>query len=98
MEQARVVLQEMERVEKDLRRLQAISSDELGRSPKEPRLYLEMGAILLRQGETQRGLSWLRDALRLDPNNTAVHQALADHYKQVGNEKLAAHHARMARP
>lgn len=97
-EQARVVLQEMERVEKDLRRLQAISSDELGRSPKDPRLYLEMGAILLRQGETPRGLSWLRDALRLDPNNTAVHQALADHYKQVGNEKLAAHHARMARP
>ena len=88
----------MERVEKDLRRLQAISSDELGRSPKDPRLYLEMGAILLRHGETQRGFSWLRDALRLDPNNTAVHQALADHYKQAGNEKLAAHHARMARP
>ncbi len=97
-EQSRIVQREMDRVEKDLRRLQAISSDELGRSPKDPRLYLEMGNILLRHGETQRGFSWLRDALRLDPNNTAVHQALADHYKQVGNEKLAAHHARMARP
>ena len=96
--ESRIVQHEMERVEKDLRRLQVISSDELGRSPKDPRLYLEMGSILLRHGETQPGLNWLRDALRLDPNNPLVHQALADHYMQAGNEKLAAHHARMARP
>ena len=96
--ESRIVQREMERLDKDLRRLQVISSDELGRSPKDPRLYLEMGSILLRNGETQPGLNWLRDALRLDPNNTTVHQALADHYKQAGNEKLAAHHARMARP
>lgn len=96
--QSRIVQRDMERVEKDLRRLQTISSDELARFPKDPQLFLEMGVILMRNGETQRGFSWLRDALRLDPNNTGVHQALADHYKRAGNEKLAAHHARMARP
>lgn len=98
LEQARIVQRELERVENDLRRLHAISSDELARSPKDPRLYLEMGTILLRQGDTPNGLSWLRGALQLDPGNPAVHQSLADHYKLVGNEKLAAHHARMARP
>ncbi len=96
--QAKVVMEQMQALEKDLRRLHAISSEELGRAPKDPRLYQELGAILLRQGETERGLSWLRDALRLDPNNAAAHQTLAEHYKKVGNEKMAAHHARLAKP
>lgn len=97
-ERARGVQSQMEALEKDLRRLNVIAREELGRAPKDPRLYQEVGAILLRRGETERGLTWLRDALRLDPNNTAAHRTLADHYKAVGDVKRAEHHARLARP
>jgi hypothetical protein len=43
------------------------------------------------------GVQWLKTAVILDPHHPEANQALADFYKQIGDQKQAARHAVAAR-
>ena len=43
-----------------------------------------------------KGLRWLHSALQLDPHHKATHEALADYYRRMGNQGLAARHKELA--
>jgi tetratricopeptide (TPR) repeat protein len=63
---------------------------ELDRDPTNPDLVCEAGVLLLKQGEDQRGLFWLRRALSLNPRHAPALRALAEYYERTHNPEKAA--------
>jgi tetratricopeptide (TPR) repeat protein len=59
-------------------------------TPRDVALRQEIGTLLLRNGQTEDGLGWLRGILQEDPKNAAARQALANYYEHAGNRELAA--------
>ncbi len=66
-----------------------------GESPRDPAPRAEAGAILLKMGEEEEGLRWLRSALRADPKHRPTHRALADYYQRKGDEERAEKHRKL---
>jgi tetratricopeptide (TPR) repeat protein len=79
--EARACRARFDRVDADMKRLDAISQAVLER-PRDPALRCEGGEIFLRNGEEQAGLTWLNLAIRLDPNYRPAQQALAAYREQ----------------
>ncbi len=78
-------------VEADLRLL----ADLTGKIHKEPgnaELRRGAGEVLLRNGQEEEGLRWLRSALSVQPDHAATHRTLAGYYETKGNSGLAARH------
>lgn len=75
-EEAEQVNARVARIDADLRRLDRICQEVMGR-PDDPALRCEGGLLFLRNGERQEGVRWLRLALRYDPNCRKARDALA---------------------
>jgi len=78
-----------DRIAADMRRLDEINK-QLAVTPHDPSLRYEVGLLLLKNGQAQRGLTWLASALQEDPQHQPARQALADYYAQIGNQEMAA--------
>src|SRR5579884_439721 len=92
--EAESALQRMKRLETNWARLEAITQHELPQKPGDSALHLELGRLLLEQGQTEEGLYWLHRIVQTNPAHEEAHRTLADYYEQVGNAALAAYHRR----
>jgi tetratricopeptide (TPR) repeat protein len=75
--------QEFTQREEDGKRLHAIVVREMAERPRDPALHCTVGQLLLRSGQREEGLRWLRSALQLDPGYAPAHQALAEFQRQA---------------
>jgi tetratricopeptide (TPR) repeat protein len=66
------------------------------RAPQDPAPRSEAGTILLKLGEDEEGLRWLRSALRVGAKHRATHRALADYYRAKGDKDRAEKHRKLA--
>jgi tetratricopeptide (TPR) repeat protein len=82
------------RAQNDALRLTELLNREIERSPHNPDLLGEVGAILLRQGDEQAGLQWLYRALRENPNHTPTHDILMRHFESRKDMANAEKHRR----
>ena len=87
-------LQCFRRLETNSLRLQEITQRQLPQRPGDPALHLELGRLLLEQGQTEEGLYWLHRVVQANPANGAAHRALADFFQQIGDVARAAYHRR----
>jgi uncharacterized protein HemY len=74
-----------ERIRADRLRLTQIAAHEMSKRPFDPNLHHELGMLWYRNGKVDAGLRWLKSALILDPTHQATLQALAEHFKRVGD-------------
>jgi tetratricopeptide (TPR) repeat protein len=86
--EAKRYAQELQQWEEDLKRFNEIVTQEMPKRPDDPALLCELGQLLLRSGHKEEGLRWLRSALRLDPQNAAARQALADYYEKAQTKQV----------
>ena len=95
-DEARHYLEEVQRIDADLKRLNELQHvlQQPSRTPAERR---EAGLICLRLGRELEGLGWLFSSLQEDPRQPEVHQALADYFERTGQAEQAARHRRLAR-
>jgi tetratricopeptide (TPR) repeat protein len=77
-EQARPHQARLERLSADLQRAADLTR-KVAASPKDPALRHEIGVLLLRNGQDQEGLRWLRSALQADPRHRPTRATLADY-------------------
>jgi predicted Zn-dependent protease len=94
--EAEAILQEHNRLQKDIDRLNQLLREEVDRRPDDPAVALEVAQLSLRTGNEPFALRWLLIALDRDPRNPAVHRALADYYERHQQPDLAAQHRRLA--
>jgi tetratricopeptide (TPR) repeat protein len=87
---ARVLLEKLNQLDADNKRVTQILNTEIGRSPTNPALSCELGIILLRNGRAGPGVRWLEAALQLSPSYQPARQALADYYEKVGRPDVAS--------
>jgi tetratricopeptide (TPR) repeat protein len=92
---AHVYRMRLERIEADLRRLEALNRA-VGQAPESACLRHEAGVICLRNGQEREGLRWLTGALQVEPFHGPTHQALADLFESTGQPDLGVHHRRLA--
>jgi tetratricopeptide (TPR) repeat protein len=69
---------QVKQLEKDLIRFNEIVTNDLVKQPRDPALHCELGQLLLRSGQHEKGLQYLQSALRLDPQCAPARQALAE--------------------
>jgi tetratricopeptide (TPR) repeat protein len=86
----------VEILRKRMQRLGEIQSHDMTMRPRDPALHCEMGDLLLQVGHREVGLRWLESALRLDPDYSPAHMALARYYASRGDTEQAAMHRRKA--
>src|SRR5262249_5400422 len=86
---------QLDRLDADLKLLDEVTRALL-QSPNDLGLRCEAGAILLRNGEAEKGLAWLGMVLQPEPRHPVAHQALADYWERQGDSGRAAVHQRMA--
>ena len=84
----------LDQMARDITRMRDIFALEFAKTPKNAALYREVGAIFLRAGEVAKGLQWLTDAEKLDPDSPDVHRDLAAAYARLGNRERAEYHKR----
>jgi predicted Zn-dependent protease len=82
--EAAATLDRFKSVQEERKRLNGCVAD-AAQAPRAPAPRAEAGAILLKLGEEEEGLRWLRSALRVDPKHRATHRALADYYQRKGD-------------
>jgi Tfp pilus assembly protein PilF len=94
--EADAALEHYQSLQKDQRRIREIATHELSLRPNDPELLHEVGVMLLRGGQPQEAVRWLKRALEKDPNHQAAHTALADYYQKIGQIGLASQHRQKA--
>jgi tetratricopeptide (TPR) repeat protein len=95
-EEARHYLEEVQRIDADLKRLAELQQA-LHKPSRTPAQRREAGILCLRLGRELEGLGWLFSSLQEDPRQPEVHQALADYFERTGQVERAARHRRLAR-
>ena len=76
--------QAIKQIDKDIKRMEALTSVEMVLSPRNPSLRCELGEIFLRLGIRNLGVLWLKRALQLDPRFRPAHQQLLRYYEALG--------------
>jgi tetratricopeptide (TPR) repeat protein len=94
-DEARQYLATLEDIDADRARLDRLKSA-IQKAPHDASLRCEMGRILLRNRQEREALRWLASALKEDPHLATAHAALADYYRQAGDQRLAAYHQQQA--
>ncbi len=86
--------EQFDRIEKDQKRLVALTNEAKDALPSNPALCCELGEVCLRLGIKDRGVYWLNAALRLDPQYWPAHEQLLHFYEGLGPnaEKEASFH------
>ena len=75
-------------------RLTSLLRKDLAAHPNDVDLAREAGELFLQLGEEQRGLSWLRRALAINPGHIPSHRALLAYYERTENAAQAAEERR----
>lgn len=81
-----------EEVRERAERVGELTSRKLAESPLDPALNYEMGKLLVESGAFDVGEQWLLTAIRLDPQHTLAHAALAEIYEMRGDSVRAGFH------
>jgi tetratricopeptide (TPR) repeat protein len=86
--------EQFDRIERDQKRLVALTNETKDALPSNPALCCELGEICLRLGIKDRGVYWLNTALRLDGRYWPAHEQLLRFYEGLGpkGEKEASFH------
>ncbi len=84
-EEARREQRQLQQMEDDAARFHEIVTKEIAQRPTDPALHCTLGQILLRGGQREEGLRWLRSALTLDPRYAPAQQALEDYARETKN-------------
>lgn len=95
-EEAVKLLARFKQIEADMSRLKEITRGVM-LQPHDPQLRTEAGAILLRNGQRDGGITWLLSALHEDPNYAPARQELVDYYERIGELEVAARHRQLLR-
>jgi tetratricopeptide (TPR) repeat protein len=82
-QEARRQRQQLKEIEEDLARFNKIATEEIVKHPTDPALHCTLGQLLLRSGQREEGIRWLRSALHLDPNYAPARQAMKDYLSQA---------------
>ena len=69
--------------EEDGKRLHEIIIHDMAERPRDPALHCAVGQLLLRSGQREEGLRWLRSALQLDPEFAPAREAVAEFKRQA---------------
>jgi tetratricopeptide (TPR) repeat protein len=69
--------------EEDDKRLHDIMIHDMALRPRDPALHCTVGQLLLRSGQREEGLRWLRSALELDPQYAPARQAVEEFKRQA---------------
>jgi Flp pilus assembly protein TadD len=85
-EEAQQQRRQLQQLEDDASRFSDIVTKYLGERPTDPSLHCALGELLLRAGQREEGLRWLRSALQLDPNYAPAHQAVEEYQKKAKND------------
>ncbi len=96
--EAQQLLPKLQKIEEGIERLMEITVKEMDAKPRDAGLHHEIGAILLRSGQEQTGILWLKRTLKLDPKHRPTHKLLADYYEKTGDKQRAAEHRKLAEP
>ncbi len=80
----------------DLPRALTLMNTVLERWPNEPLYRDTRGEVLVKMGRWKEALTDLQAALPGYPNNTVLHQRLAEAYEHLGVPEMAAEHRRLA--
>jgi tetratricopeptide (TPR) repeat protein len=75
--------------EADFKRFREIVGGDLVQRPHDPAAHCELGQLLLRSGNREEGLRWLKSALRLDPQYEPARQALKESYRHASSDHAA---------
>jgi tetratricopeptide (TPR) repeat protein len=70
--------------------------DKLDQSKASVEQRVEIGRLLITNGETQAAISWLMSALQMDAESAGAHELLAKHFEK-SNPERAAEHAQRAK-
>jgi len=76
----------------DLQKALAIYSEANIKAPKNPETLFKMGYVLVQQDRDDEALEYYKEALSINPNDTAIHQALASLYRKMGEYASARMH------
>jgi tetratricopeptide (TPR) repeat protein len=75
-------------------RFTEITTRKMNVQPRDPALHCELGLLFLKKGSKELGEQWLLSALSLDPHYRPAHEALANYYREMGDQEKAAYHLR----
>lgn len=79
-------------------RLTTLLRGDLANRPNDPDLAAEAGELLLKFGEDQRGLFWLKKALAVAPRHLRSHRVLAAYYERIHDTAHAEEHRKFLSP
>lgn len=85
-EEAQQERRKLQQLEKDKAQFHDIVTNEIAKRPTDPALHCTLGQLLLRSGQREEGLRWLKSALSLDPHYAPARKALADYQGQANNK------------
>src|SRR5262249_14848028 len=66
------------RIQADWNTIHDLTTQKIPRAPHDVELQYQLGVILLRLGEDQTALNWLKKTLETDPKHDAARKALAE--------------------
>jgi Tfp pilus assembly protein PilF len=69
----------------------------LAAKPNDSSLRYQLGMFFLAHAKRAEGIQWLHRVLEEDPHHKLAHKALANYYKDNGQQALARKHQRLAR-
>src|SRR5262249_24913027 len=91
--EAKETFAKLNKVEKEVKRLNEIVSIELGKDPNNPDLHYELATLYFRLGNESEAVHWLERTLKVDPQYGPAQNGLAEYYSRVGRpEKAAKYH------
>lgn len=88
--------EKFQRLEANHRRINEILRNELAKAPNDPNLYYELGRLLFENDRKKQAVSWLYQALKLDPNHRQSHELLTRYYREIGDTKGVESHQGLA--
>lgn len=97
-DEARTLAPRLKKMEEDNVRQREIVSQLMPRTPNDPNLHWELGAIALRAGSIDEALQWFDSALKIDPKHAPTHEAYASYYQASGQIGRAARHRDFVKP
>jgi tetratricopeptide (TPR) repeat protein len=85
--EAQQQLAKFKAIEDDWKALHEITAKKLSVAPHDADLQYQAGVLLLRLGEEQTGIEWLKRALETNPKHELSQKALAEYQKRTGDKR-----------
>jgi tetratricopeptide (TPR) repeat protein len=95
--EARALEARVSSIQADLVRLHELT-EQAQAHPYDLDCRCDIGKIFLQTGDTQEGVAWLKNVLRVDPEHGEANRVLAEYYEKTGQPTLAELHRSSPRP